>query len=115
MTELKLLVKDCGYPNSEELVRDRIAFSINSSSVREKLLSQGAEFMLVKAIDIARSHEIAQQQLKLISQGKDSSSNDTVHAVGRKSYKRKAKQRQDRTQRSPQRKSSQNFSLTASP
>lgn len=73
MTELKLLVKDCGYPNSEKMVRDRIAFGTNSPSVREKLLSQGAELTLVKATDIARSHEIAQQQLKLMSQGKDSS------------------------------------------
>lgn len=88
MTKLKLLIKDCEYPNSEEMVRDCVAFGTNSPSVRGKLLSQGAELTLEKAIDIARSHEISQQQLKLINQRKDSSSNDTVNAVGRNSYKR---------------------------
>lgn len=39
ITELKLLVKDCGYPNSDEMVRDRIVFATNSPRVREKLLS----------------------------------------------------------------------------
>lgn len=30
VTELKLLVKDCGYPNSDEMVRGRIVFATNS-------------------------------------------------------------------------------------
>lgn len=33
VTELKLLVKDCGYANSEEMVRDRIVFATNSPRV----------------------------------------------------------------------------------
>lgn len=38
MTELKLLVKDCDYANSDEMVRDRIVFTTNSPKVHEKLL-----------------------------------------------------------------------------
>lgn len=30
VTELKLLVKDCNYPNADEMVRDRIVFATNS-------------------------------------------------------------------------------------
>ncbi|KAJ8332643.1 hypothetical protein SKAU_G00424320 [Synaphobranchus kaupii] len=64
VTELKLLVKDCNYLNSDEMVRDRIVFAINSPRVREKLLSHGPDLTLEKTIDIARSHELSQHQLK---------------------------------------------------
>ena len=82
VTELKLLVKDCDYRNSDEMVRDRIVFATNSPRVREKLLSQGPELTLDKAIDIARSYELAQVQLKAMA-------NDSheVHTVHRKAGK----------------------------
>lgn len=64
ITELKLLVKDCDYANSDEMVRDRIVFATNSHRVREKLLSQGSQLTLDKAIDIARCYEISLVQLK---------------------------------------------------
>lgn len=83
VTELKLLVKDCGYPNSDEMVRDRIVFANNSPRVREKLLSHGADLTLDRAIDIARSHELAQAQLKDMVGG-GGPSGDAVHAVGRR-------------------------------
>jgi len=83
VTELKLLVKDCGYPNSDEMVRDRIVFATNSPRVREKLLSHGAELTLDQAIDIARSHELAQVQLKEMV-GNKYPNNDAVHAIARR-------------------------------
>lgn len=67
----ELHVKDCGYPNSDKMVRDRIVFTTNSPRIREKLLSQGAELTLEKAIDITRSHELAQIQLKEMTETKD--------------------------------------------
>ena len=63
VTELKLLVEVCYYRNCDEMVRDRIVFATNSPRVREKLLSQGPELTLAKAIDVARSYELAQVQL----------------------------------------------------
>lgn len=78
VTELKLLVKDFGYPNSDEMVRDCIVFATNSPHVREKLLSQGAELALDKAIDIARSHELAQMQLKEVVGSRDHNSHEAV-------------------------------------
>lgn len=101
MTELKLLAEDCGYQNSDEMVRDRIVFATNSPHVREKLLGQGAVLTLEKAIDIARSHELAKQQLKIMGSARD---HDTVHAVSRKPFRRQkthnaAKPREHDTQR----------------
>ena len=52
LTDLRLLVKDCAYANSEELVRDCIVFCIYSPVVREKLLSVGSE----QTLDINRSY-----------------------------------------------------------
>lgn len=89
VTDLKLLVKDCNYANSEEMVRDRIVFGIHSPRVREKLLSVGSDLTLDKAIDIARSHEVALAQLKTISGGGNSSPNEpSVHAVSRQPLKK---------------------------
>lgn len=50
ITELELPVRDCSYPYSDEMVTDRIVFAMNSPRVRKKLLSQGAELTLDKAI-----------------------------------------------------------------
>ena len=82
MTELRLLVKDCDYANKDEMVRDRIVFGIHSPRVREKLLNVGSEVTLDKAIDIARSHELAQAQMKNILRGSTCASREqAVHAV----------------------------------
>ena len=98
VTELKLLVKDCGYPNSDEMVRDRIVFATNSPRVREKLLSHSADLTLDRAIDIARSHDLAQAQLKDMVGG-GGPSGDAVHAVGRRHDRRPSTQLQ--SQESP--------------
>ena len=63
VTELRLLVKDCNYPNSNEMIIDCIVFAINSERVLEKLLCHGSDLTLEKAIDIARS-QLLQQQVK---------------------------------------------------
>ena len=67
VTELKLLVKDCAFEKSDEMVRDRIVFGTNSPVVREKLINKGADLTLDTAIDIARTHELSQSQLRAMS------------------------------------------------
>lgn len=81
VTEVKLLAKDCNYPNSDEMVRDRIVFATNSPKVREKLLCHGPNLTLEMAIDIARSYELSQQQLKTMV---NSAAGQSVHAVNKK-------------------------------
>ena len=97
VTELRLLAKDCGYANSEEMIRDRVVFGVHSHKVREKLLNVGSDLTLDKAIDIARSYEIARVQLQTID-GRNSSQEHAVHAIGKQYLKRDAwKARQERT------------------
>lgn len=50
------------YVNSDELIRDRITSILR---VREKLLNVVFYLMLEKAIDVARSHKLAQAQVNL--------------------------------------------------
>ncbi len=83
VTELRLLVKDCNYPNGDEMVRDRIVFGISSPRVREKLLCYGPNLTLENAIDIARSHELSQQQLKTMVFPTANPAGQSVHAVNR--------------------------------
>ena len=47
-TELKLLVKDCGYADPDEMVRDRVLFGCYSSKAREKLIHEGSDLSLEK-------------------------------------------------------------------
>lgn len=87
VTELKLLVRDCNYDKSDEMVRDRIVFATNSGRVREKLLCYGPDLTLEKTIDIARSHELSQQQLKTMDSAAADGANQSVHAVSRRSFR----------------------------
>ena len=86
VTELKLLVKDCGYTNADEMVQDRIVFGVHSPKVREKLLSHGAELTLDKAIDIARSYELTLAQMKCMVASNSAREQQTVHAVNKERY-----------------------------
>ena len=64
ITALRVQVKECGYTNPDEMVRDRIVFGIRAEKVREKLIMQGSDLTLDKAIEIARTFEMSQAQLK---------------------------------------------------
>lgn len=101
VTDLRLLVKGCNYTNSEEMIRDHVVFGIHSLRVREKQLCVGSDLTLDKAIDIARSHEIAQAQLKTIAGGNPGQHEQMVHAVNRHSSKDAAwKRRHSKAKRS---------------
>ncbi|RXN07241.1 EGF-like module-containing mucin-like hormone receptor-like 1 [Labeo rohita] len=71
------------------MVRDRIVFSIHSLRVREKLLSVGSELTLDKAMDIARSHKVAQAQLKTFTNSACNPRDQVVHAVTAQKESRK--------------------------
>ena len=71
ITELKVLVKDCGYADADEMVRDKIVFGTKHPKVREKLIGQGSDLTLEKAVDIARTYVIEQKHLKTMNTGED--------------------------------------------
>ena len=85
-TDVKLSVKDCGYPSTieDEMVRDRLVYGTNSQNVREKFINRDSDLNLKSAIDIARAHESAMAQLKKMS-------GDPVSADGVKSKKKTSK------------------------
>ena len=87
VTELKLLANDCSFKDPEEMIRDRIVFGTNSSRVREKLISVGADLTLDQAVDISRTYELSQSQLKAMK----SLNYEDVHGVGKHNNKYKRK------------------------
>lgn len=66
VTDLKVKIKDCGYPEAitDEMVRDHIVFGIADNAVREKFIREGSDLTLQKTIDIGRTYEMSQKQLK---------------------------------------------------
>ena len=52
VTDLKVLVKDCGYQEEERMVRDAIVFCCKHPKVREKCLDQADTLTCEKAIEI---------------------------------------------------------------
>ena len=82
ITELKVLAKDCGYTAEvqDEMVRDKIVFGTKHKKVRENLIKEGEALTLKRAIEIARTFEIEQSQLKTMNTGED----PNVHLINKK-------------------------------
>lgn len=60
------------------MIRDIIVVGTNSRKIREKLINEGKDLILDKAIYIARAHELSQSQMKLMEE-----SEEVVHIVKR--------------------------------
>jgi hypothetical protein len=84
---LRILVKDCGYAESDRMMRDAIVLRAQHDTVREKCLDEGDALTLDKAIQIGQNQEAAQESMRAIavSSGEDSK----VQAIyNPKNYKR---------------------------
>ena len=67
------------------MIRDRIVFGTNSSRVREKLISVGADLTSDRAVDISRTYELSQlQAMKSLNY-------EDVHDVGKQNNQCKRK------------------------
>ena len=84
VTDLKLLVWECSFKKPNEMICDRIVFGTNSLKIRGKLINEGKDLILDKAMDIARTYEISQSQMKSIEGG-----DEVVHCVKRDQRSRK--------------------------
>ena len=84
VTDLKLLERDCSFKEPDEMIRGRIVFGTNSRRIREKLINEGKELTLDKALDIARTYEISQSQMKSMD-----ARDEAVHSVNRDQRYRK--------------------------
>ena len=84
VTDLKILVKDCGYLEDDRMVRDCIVLRSYNETVQEKCIDQGDTLTLAKAIEIGQNYEVQQDSMKAIK-GEDSK----VHAIS--SQRKKAR------------------------
>ena len=96
LTDLKLLVKDCGYCDPNEMVRDRVVIGCHSTKTREKLIQEGSDLTLEKAIDIARTDEISKTQLETMAS--EDASNNSLNQRKQKPEQTR-KQKHDHTQK----------------
>ena len=71
VTDLKILVKDCGYQEEERMVRDATVFRFQHPKVREKCLDLADELTCEKAIEIGRNHETNLCSLKKLAGDED--------------------------------------------
>ena len=87
ITRLKVLANDCafGAEYKDDMIRDRIVFGISSDKIREKLITEGEQLTLEKAVQICQSYEYAQSQLR------EMKSNDKSVDALRKSSQQKQK------------------------
>ena len=79
VTDLKILVKDCGYTDEERMVRDAIVMNAHSAVLQEKCLDKGDGLTPEQAIRSGQSHEMSQDSLKVI--GANIDADVKVHAV----------------------------------
>jgi len=105
-TELRILIKECSYPAAmqDELIRDHIIFGLKSNDIREKLIREGSDLSLEKCLDIARTHEISQEQ----SQQMDGA---CVQAIQRPGRPQNQMQHQRRQQNEPQNQRRQQYQM----
>ena len=68
VTKLKTLAVSCEYGElTDDLITSQLVAGIQSEKVRDRRLQEGSERTLKKTIDICRSNEIAERQMKLLS------------------------------------------------
>jgi hypothetical protein len=66
ITDLKTLAALCEYGNLvNDLITSQLVAGIQLDKVRDRLLREGSELSLDKAVNICRSHEVTQKQMKL--------------------------------------------------
>ena len=79
ITDLRNLVKECSYKEPNEMVRDTIICGLHSQTIREKLLNEGDQLKMERAIELAMNHEATQEHLR--SMASSSAAADNVDAI----------------------------------
>ena len=77
VTDLRILVKDCGYVEEDRMLRDTIMLRSSHAAVREKCLEKGDDLTLEMAIGIGQNYETSQESMRAIGIDED----PTIDAV----------------------------------
>ena len=77
VTDLRILVIDCGYVEENRMLRDAIVLRSSHAAVRETFLEKGDDLTLDMAIGIGQNYDTSQESMRAIGIDED----PTVHAV----------------------------------
>ncbi|XP_052242487.1 uncharacterized protein K02A2.6-like [Dreissena polymorpha] len=64
--DLRLLVMDCEYENSDDMLVDLIISGVKHPEFQERLLDHGQKLTINKAIEIGQQYELSLQQMKMM-------------------------------------------------
>ena len=64
--DLKLLLMDCEYADSDDMLIDAIIAGVRETRVQERLLDKGEDLTLAKAIEIPQQFEMSQKQMMIV-------------------------------------------------
>lgn len=85
--DLRLILLDCEYSNPDDILIDAIIEGVYEKKLQEKLLYQGEELTLAKALTIGQQYELAQKQIKIVRD--ENSAVAAVHGVDSDNYREK--------------------------
>jgi hypothetical protein len=89
LTQVKRTAIQCKFPNVDEMVRDKIVFTVLTRDVKGRLYREGAGLTLEQAIKVCRLHESTRKELEQVSKGRSASSNASVDAIKKSTWKSK--------------------------
>ena len=80
INKIKLMAKDCEFTEEENMIRDKIVFTVKEKSLKERLLREAA-LTLAKTEEMCRAFEVTQEEMKRMTSGP---ADKSVHAVRHK-------------------------------
>ena len=93
ITKLKILVKACGYSEESEMIWDKIICGVKNTKICEKLLAEGGQLTLERAITICLTCETTQAQLKIFEEKQEiKQETDSISRNWKKASSQKSKE-----------------------
>ncbi len=105
-TQVKRAVTQCKFPNVDEMVRDKIVFTVLTKDIKRKLYREGATLTLKPAMTVCRHHESTNKELEQVSNEKGVSSSASVDAVQKQSWKSSGENSGGKDWKPPEKRSS---------
>ena len=92
-TTLKTAAASCDYSDRNNMVRDRIVAQVPDNNLLNRLLDEGDDLTLEKAIELCQLHENRQVEIKEFEKTADQSQQvDAMHKTGQKKFSKNRKQ-----------------------
>lgn len=108
VTDLKILVKDCGFTEEDRMVRDGVVLRSFHEAVQEKCVDQGDTLTLEKAIEVGRNYEMQLASMKAIrGEDQNQAGAHALSDMSRRTRYKKRDSRRPKTNRKSERRSSE--------